>query len=132
MNLIHVLVLIDHLLIPSFQIAIVKELEDLWNSHKYPRRTKFIDHVSYVYENTMPGSPLRNLMIDQCAYELGHGKTFIDREDLPQEMLLDLVRVLGNGLSVHSWEKNSQGCHDKMRPIYKFKRVFRTYLVLEE
>ena len=53
------------------------------------------DQVKYIYENTVIGSPLRSLIVDQCSY-LHHESFALRRpvEDYPKEMLFDLVTVL--------------------------------------
>jgi hypothetical protein len=89
--LIKLWVLADRLIAPKCQNSTVCAIEARLRRDKFVRT----DQVKYIYDNTIPGSPLRRLIVDQCS-NLQH-TSFVARrpvQDYPKEMLFDLVAVL--------------------------------------
>jgi hypothetical protein len=90
--LIKLWVLADRLMVRKLQNMAICAIE-----HKVMKEDLVVrtDQVKYIYENTVSGSPLRRLIVDQCS-NLHHESFALRRpiEDYPKEMLSDLVTVL--------------------------------------
>jgi hypothetical protein len=90
--LIKLWVLADRLMIQKLQNTAICAIE-----HKVMKEDLVVrtDQVKYIYENTVSGSPLRRLIVDQCS-NLHHESFALRRpiEDYPKDMLFDLVTVL--------------------------------------
>ncbi|KAG9524966.1 hypothetical protein KCV07_g1424, partial [Aureobasidium melanogenum] len=64
------------------------------------REAKFVPtlQLKTIYENTLPGSPLRKLVVDLVTYKVGDMDEVMQRNDdnrWPYEALVDLVKALG-------------------------------------
>jgi hypothetical protein len=64
------------------------------------REAKFVPtpQLKTIYENTLPGSPLRKLVVDLVIYKIGDMDEVMQRNDdnrWPYEALVDLVKALG-------------------------------------
>jgi len=80
-------VLAEKLLIPTLQnMAIIEYHKNVTESGAIPI-TKF----GYIYENTSAGSPLRLLVVDQCAGGLTTTCYAEQPSYFPHEMLIDIV-----------------------------------------
>ncbi|KAH8602925.1 hypothetical protein B0O99DRAFT_679906 [Bisporella sp. PMI_857] len=90
MTLAELYVLADRLLIPKLQNRVIREIELLRNRFGMTN-TKCL---SYVWENTAPESPLRKLLVQQCAFNMHRDRLIEDADDFPREMLLELTLVL--------------------------------------
>jgi hypothetical protein len=50
--------------------------------------------LEYVYKHTTIGSPLRRLLVDQCAYGIKGGHLLSQSGQFSKECLIDIVEVL--------------------------------------
>lgn len=85
--------------------------------------------MQYAYGNTAVGSPLRHLAVDLCAYVLETEYMAEHSEELPKELLLQVVLQMG----VSEREKSPDGVYvrkGKSR-VYTHNRTERSYLVSE-
>lgn len=83
-------VLADKLLIPRLCNQIINEIEELRFFYKVTP-TKCLE---YVYENTAEDSPLRRLMVQQCAFHVPAEWYEEKPAHFPKDFLLDLTQTL--------------------------------------
>ena len=83
-------VLAEKLLIPSLQNLTIDSIE------QYRKDEKVIlgPSIKYIYSNTSTGSPLRKLLVDQCASSVMRTAYSENPEIYPQEMLIELAGVM--------------------------------------
>ncbi len=90
--LIKLWVLADRLIAPKLQNMAICAIEHKAMNEDQVVRT---DQLQYIYENTVPGSQLRRLIVDQCSNL--HHESFVigcSVQDYPKDMLLDLITAL--------------------------------------
>jgi hypothetical protein len=89
-QLVELWVLADNLIIPELQNQVIRLIEGVRNKHK---RT-CTKELAFAWENTAEGSPLRGLLLQQCAFNV-HPEWFVTKPDhFPKELLLQLVKLL--------------------------------------
>jgi len=83
-------VLAEKLLIPSLQNLTIDSIE------QYRKDKKVIlgPSIKYIYSNTSAGSPLRKLLVDQCASSVIRTAFSENPQYYPQEMLIELAGVM--------------------------------------
>lgn len=127
MSLIQLWVLADKLLILPLQNDTMHLLQKFW---AYPdmENTRWLDYVSYMYDNTSKQSPLRQLFLDKTAFDWASRDIILHRADeLPRQLLLDLLSILTDAV-------RSTGTvyrHSEARLVYSRKRR-RSYDVRED
>lgn len=144
LGLVQLWVTADRLLIPRLQNAVMLTLDDLWNNPEDERHST-TGCLSYVYEHTSIGSPLRSMVVDQFAYVAVPRRISEHPDDLPREMLVDLALVLTNAvLPMYSEDEEYlhaspvQGLPKEIKPMigqhyrYVCRREWRSYLVSED
>jgi hypothetical protein len=98
-------VMATKLRMPKLQNAIVKRLHEIFTSTKKGSLSIF----EYAYEKTAAGSALRKLCVYECANFLGAQTLGNSEEQLPKQLLLDVVLAYKKG-SV----QNADGVEDLM------------------
>lgn len=129
------------LLIPRLQNAVMSAWHELWTTDD---RTCSTSWISYAYQHTSMGSPLRNLAVDQLAYAVTPSAIKARSDDLPREMLVDLVLVFSRAVApipIPAWDKeyekdSSDAVLNKTFMVqrklrYSCTRSWRNYLVPE-
>jgi hypothetical protein len=89
-TLVELWVLADKLLIPSLQNVVIQELERLRKKFK----STSIRCLPSVYEKMGPDSQLRKLFVSWCAFNVASTRFEEKPDHFPQEMLLELAKVL--------------------------------------
>lgn len=89
----------DKYLMPSLQNSVISAL--IQKNEK--TNCVCTAHLELIYNNTLPGSPLRNLIVDGVAYKCDLNKVAaVDRGGCwPSEALVDLVKTLGTKTKDH-------------------------------
>ncbi|KAL2072723.1 hypothetical protein VTL71DRAFT_12066 [Oculimacula yallundae] len=85
MSLAKLWVLADKLAIPKLQNSAMTCILKFASGNVIPTLP-----YHYIYENTGIGSPLRRLVVEQCAHELPHYYIYSCAEYFPRELLLDI------------------------------------------
>ncbi|TVY34854.1 hypothetical protein LSUB1_G005410, partial [Lachnellula subtilissima] len=80
----------DKLLLPGLQNLIVRTFEEI-NQETMVTSTSCI---RYVYENTCEGSPLRKLLLHQCACYTCHTVFRRKQRQFPKEFFVDLAELI--------------------------------------
>lgn len=98
MALFELWVLAEKLLIPRLQNLVITEL--LARSNQRGKAATF--GFRYFYENTSAGSPLRLLLVDQCAGHLRVTGYAEMQTCFPQEMLIDIMTVMAKAMPANT------------------------------
>lgn len=90
-------ILADKILVPALQNQTIEALNEL----RITTSIIEISDIRHVYQNTASGSPLRRLLVDQCAYHLKPDELLDYSEIFPREFLLDITAMFlrGRGLA---------------------------------
>ncbi len=125
-------VLADRLLMASLQNHVAIILEELLGGYGDPERPITSGWVAYVYENTRPGSPLRDLTIDHFAY-VSPARALTERpEDFPHEMLIDLASHMSSGIArKERYHARRQSEDEEIIRCYKYTKLWKSYFVHE-
>jgi BTB/POZ domain len=135
----------DRLLIPRLQNFVMYAWHDQFMKDGGKIRSLSTDWLSYAYQHTCPGSPLRNMAVDRYAYDVNPRTIAKQQVKLPREMLVDLVLVFTEAV----WPTHEKSSDDdskrssrilpedsplfmKRKPRYRCSRIWRSYLVPDE
>ncbi|KAF8865994.1 hypothetical protein BDZ45DRAFT_735942 [Acephala macrosclerotiorum] len=134
LDLIHLWVMADRLLIRPLQNSAIDILEKLWSD---PPVAEWSVVLSYIYENTTPSSPLRHLLVDMIAY-LWSSDEMIDNfpDNIPKQLLLDVLKIHSNSVFA-LFVSDSQGrrvatTDECGKQAYTCVRSWRSYHVPED
>jgi hypothetical protein len=72
--------------------------------------------INDIYENTMPGSQLRRMAVNQRAWKAGSSELVKEGESLPHEMLVDLITLYSG--AVHRADKQEKAAGMKPEDFF--------------
>ncbi|KAK0099688.1 hypothetical protein ONS96_008185 [Cadophora gregata f. sp. sojae] len=137
LNLVHLWVIADELLIHRLQNMVITAIEDFRKSNSSLKTTKWFP---FVYQNTLDNSPLRHLVVDTCLYEYNfqndEGPHLVEQrpDDFPQQLLLDVFKETTKAVKVarvHNNWYNYPPPNPDARPWYICDRNWRDHMVEE-
>jgi hypothetical protein len=147
LDLVHLWVVADRLLMRPLQNCTIRTLDRMWYSYTFNGpRFPTIEWIRCVYEHTAPGSPLRKLAVDLCMWggieDQENEEKF--RENLPPEFFFDIFKVFGTSLKgVEGDDHNIVDENGKVVQAqdnelffhgmkFDISRIVRNYLVSED